>query len=67
MGFEYTAILSYLSLQKSWEEQMKGKEKKHREDLRFYSREKRQLKKELAGLKVSVPHMHMTVQYYHMS
>ena len=67
MGFEYTAILSCLSLQKSWEEQMKGKEKKHREDLRFYSKEKRQLKKELAGLKVSVAHMHMTVQYYHMS
>jgi len=60
-SFEYTAILSYLSLQKSLEEQMKNKEKKHQEDLRFYSKEKRQLKKELEALKVSVAHMHMTL------
>lgn len=46
---------------------MKGKEKKHQEDLRFYSKEKRQLKKELAGLKVSVPHINITLQNYHIS
>jgi len=44
-------------LQKSWEEEMNGVMngvKKHREELRFYRREKQQLKKELEGLKVSV-------------
>ena len=33
---------------------MKGEVKKHKEDLRFHRTEKRQLKKELEALKVSV-------------
>jgi hypothetical protein len=33
---------------------MKGEVKKHKEDLRFDRKEKRQLKKELEALKVSV-------------
>jgi len=41
------------SVKKSLEEQMKGKVKKYQEDLRFYSKEKRQLKKELEALKVA--------------
>ena len=41
--------------------------KKHREELSFYRKEKRQLKKELEALKVSVVQMHMTVLYYHVS
>ena len=67
VGFEYTNILCFASLQKSFEEQLKGEERKHHTDLKFYMREKRQLKKELAALKVSVPYLHMTVQYYHIS
>jgi hypothetical protein len=35
--------------------------------LRFYTKEKRHLKKELEALKVSVAEMHMTVWYYHIS
>jgi len=52
--FEYSNILSFQSLQKSLEEQIKGEVKKHRQDLRFDRKEKRQLKKELEALKVSV-------------
>jgi hypothetical protein len=48
-------------LQKSLEEQLQGEVKKYREDLRFYTKEKRHLKKELEALKVSVAEMHMTV------
>jgi len=33
---------------------MNGEVKKHQEELRFYRREKQQLKKELEALKVSV-------------
>ena len=33
---------------------MNGEVKKHREDLRFYRKEKRELKKEFEALKVSV-------------
>ena len=67
IDFEYTNILSYPSLQKSLEEQMKGEVKKYGEDLRIYRTEKQQLKKELEALKVSVAYMHTTVQYYHIS
>ena len=67
IDFEHTNILSYPSLQKSLEEQMKGEVKKHQEDLRFYVKEKWQLKKELEVLKVSVAYMHKTLQYYHIS
>ena len=46
---------------------MKGKEKKYGEDLRFYSKEKWQLKKQLEALKVSVAYMHMTLQHDYIS
>ncbi len=66
VGFEYTNILCFTSLQ-GFEEQLLGEERKHHTDLKFYMTEKRQLKKELETLKVSVPYMHMTLQYYHIS
>ena len=40
---------------------MKGAVKKFQVDRRCYRKEKRQLKKELEALKVSVAYMHMTV------
>jgi len=39
---------------------MKGEVKKYQEDLKFYWKEKRQLKKELEAQKVSVAYIHMT-------
>jgi len=67
VGFEYTNILCLTSLRKSFEEQLKGEERKHHTDMKFYTREKRQLRKELEALKVSVPYMRMTLQYSHIS
>jgi hypothetical protein len=48
------------------EEQMKGEVKKYQEDLKFNSKEKRQLKKELEALKASVAYMHMTAILSHL-
>jgi len=64
MDFVYTNILSFPSLQKSSEEQMNGEIKKHQEELRFYRKEKRQLKKELETLKVSVAYIHAYIHTY---
>ena len=66
VGFEYTNVLCFTSLQKSFEEQLLGEERKHHTDLKFYMREKWQLKKELETLKVSVPYMHMTAILSHL-
>jgi uncharacterized protein YlxW (UPF0749 family) len=49
-------------LQEGLEEQ-KGEVKKHQEDLRYYWKEKRQLKKELEALNVSVAYVHVTGPY----
>ena len=46
---------------------MKGEVKKLQEDLGYYMKEKRRLKKELEALKVSVAYTIMTLQYYHIS
>jgi hypothetical protein len=50
---QHTDILSFPSLQKNLEGQMKNEDKKHREDMKFCMNEKRQLKNELNAVKVA--------------
>jgi hypothetical protein len=54
-------------LEKRFEEQVKTLERRNSMDVTFFMTEKRQLKKELEALKVSVPYMHLTLQHYHIS
>ena len=65
MDVEYTNISSYPSLQ-NFNEQMNREVKKHQEDSRFHSMEKRRLKKELEALRVSAAYMHMTAILSHL-